>query len=191
VDLAALAAEAAGATAWRFAPTLVGPPGAWVKAPDGAGRRGGPAYGIAFVSRHPVSAWDVVRLPRLPGDEPRVALVATVETPFGVWTVVSTHLTYLRPSCHLQLARLRLLVRRTAGPVLLLGDLNQGRATAELLSGLRPLATGATFPAHAPRRQLDHVLANRALPIVGGGPLRLQVSDHLALVADLAPDRAA
>ena len=88
VDLAALAAEAAGATAWRFAPTLVGPPGAWVKAPDGAGRRGGPAYGIAFVSRHPVSAWDVVRLPRLPGDEPRVALVATVETPFGVWTVV-------------------------------------------------------------------------------------------------------
>ena len=75
--------------------------------------------------------------------------------------------------------------------MLLLGDLNQGRATAELLSGLRPLATGATFPAHAPRRQLDHVLANRALPIVGGGPLRLQVSDHLALVADLAPDRAA
>src|SRR5690348_15732833 len=111
-DLAALAAEATRAVAWRFEPTLVGPPGHWVRASAGAL---GPAYGIAFLSRHPVTAWDVVRLPRLPGDEPRTALVATVQIAGGSWTVVSTHLTYLRPSCHLQLARLGRLVRRTAG----------------------------------------------------------------------------
>ncbi len=188
-DLAALAAEATGASSWRFEPTLVGPPGKWVRAPLGADAGAGPAYGIAFLSRHPVTTWDVVRLPRLPGDEPRLALVATVETPFGLWTVVSTHLTYLRPSCHLQLLRLRPLVRRTAGPALLLGDLNQGRTTAELLTGLRPLATGATFPAGAPRAQLDHILANRDLRTVRGGPVRLPISDHRALVADVAPDR--
>lgn len=192
-DLAALAAEATGATDWRFEPTLVGPPEEWVRAPADH-PPAGPAYGIAFLSRHPVSAWDVVRLPRLPGDEPRVALVATVQTPAGGWTVVSTHLTYLRPSCYLQLARLRPVLRGTAGPVLLLGDLNQGRRTAEWLTGLRPLATGATFPTHAPRAQLDHVLADRDLPTVGGGPVRLEISDHRALVAELGragPDRAA
>jgi endonuclease/exonuclease/phosphatase family metal-dependent hydrolase len=181
-DLAALAAEATGAVAWRFEATLVGPPGRWVRASAGAT---GPAYGIAFLSRYPVTSWDVVRLRRLPGDEPRVALVATVETPSGAWTVVSTHLTYLRPSCHLQLARLRREVRRTPEPVLLLGDLNQGRRAAEHLSGLQPLARGATFPAHAPRLQLDHVLADRDVPTVGGGPVRLPVSDHRALVAEL------
>ncbi len=181
-DLAALAAEATGAVAWRFQPTLVGPPGRWVRASEGAA---GPAYGIAFLSRHPVTTWDVVGLPRLPGDEPRVAVVATVETPAGAWTVVSTHLTYLRPSCHLQLARLGRLARRTEGPVLLLGDLNQGRRPAERLTGLRSLAGGATFPAHAPRLQLDHVLADRHLPTGPGGPVRLPVSDHRALVVEL------
>jgi endonuclease/exonuclease/phosphatase family metal-dependent hydrolase len=181
-DLAALAAAATGAATWRFEPTLVGPPGRWVPASTGAT---GPAYGIAFVSRHPVTSWDVVRLGRLPGDEPRAAMVAAVETPAGPWTVVSTHLSWLRPSCHLQLLSLRRLVRRCTGPVLLLGDLNQGRATATRLSGLRPLATGATYPAHAPRLQLDHVLADRAWTTVAGGPERLPVSDHRAMVVEL------
>lgn len=181
-DLAALAAEASGAVSWKFEPALVGPPASWVRASAGAT---GPAYGIAFVSRHPVTTWETVRLPRLPGDEPRVALIASVTTPSGPWTVVSTHLTYLRPSCHLQLARLGRLVRGRAGPVLLLGDLNQGPRSAALLTGLRPLASGATFPAHAPRLQLDHVLADRDLPTMGGGPVRLAVSDHQALVADV------
>ena len=39
------------------------------------------------------------------------------------------------------------------------GDLNMGRATAERVTGLRPLATGATFPARAPSVQIDHLLA--------------------------------
>ena len=40
--------------------------------------------------------------------------------------------------------------RDRSGPTVLLGDLNMGRATAERVTGLRPLVTGATFPAHAP-----------------------------------------
>ena len=112
-DLTALAAAATGAVAWHFEPTLVGPPDRWVPASAGAT---GPAYGIAFVSRHPVTSWDVVRLRRFSGDEPRLAIVAAVETPAGRWTVVSTHLSWVRPSGHLQLLALRRVVRRCAGP---------------------------------------------------------------------------
>lgn len=187
-DLAALAAEATGAVGWRFVPTLVGPPGHWVRPSAGAT---GPAYGIALLSRRPVHDWDVVRLPRLPGDEPRVAVVATVETPAGPWRVVATHLTYLRPSCYRQLAALRPVLRRTPSPVLLLGDLNQGPAAARRITGLRPVVGGATFPAGTPRAQLDHVLSSHDLGRVTGGPVRLAISDHRALVADLGGGRAA
>ena len=41
-----------------------------------------------------------------------------------------------------------------------MGDLNMGRRTAERVTGMRPLATGATFPARRRRLQIDHILAS-------------------------------
>jgi endonuclease/exonuclease/phosphatase (EEP) superfamily protein YafD len=51
------------------------------------------------------------------------------------------------------------------------------------VSGLRALASGPTFPADAPARQLDHVLARG--PVRPSGAVEvplLPLSDHRALV---------
>ena len=201
-DLTAIAAEACGAADARFAPALVGPPGRWLRA-TGTEAAGVPSYGVALVSRYPVRSWRVVRLPAARGrvpvlfpgrtrpelvvDEPRVAVVARVEAPDGPVTVVSTHLSFIPWWNVVQLRRL-LLALRSEHPLVLMGDLNMGPARAARVTGLRPLATGLTFPAHAPREQLDHVLARGALrPVARSDARLLPLSDHRALSVDLAP----
>ena len=67
-------------------------------------------------------------------------------------------------SCPLSSGRqLRMLTRSLgqATPTVLTGDLNMAPRRAERITGLRSLATGATFPAHRPDAQLDHLLAHR------------------------------
>jgi len=200
-DLTALAAEAMGAREHRFVAALSGTPGATWAAATGEDHPGTAAYGIAFLSRHPVTDWHVVRLPpapvrvpyrfhgrRLPTwvhDEPRVAVAARVDAPGGPVTVVTTHLSFLPVWNDHQL---RLLVRALAAvpdPLVLLGDLNMPPPRAHRTTGLRPLAGGATFPADRPAQQIDHVLARGALAATGGGPVELPVSDHHALVAEV------
>jgi endonuclease/exonuclease/phosphatase family metal-dependent hydrolase len=199
LDLTALAAEAMGATDHRFAAALAGRPGTWVPA-TGFEPVDGPAYGIALLSRHPVSAWRVVRLPALPGrvpylwpgarrpswvrDEARVALVADLATPIGPLRVAATHLSFLAVSSGRQLRRLLAAVDDAD---VLAGDLNMRPARAARLTGLRALATGATFPARRPVVQIDHLLA-RDDRLVASGPrvVALPVSDHRALVVDLS-----
>ncbi|MEO6204679.1 MAG: endonuclease/exonuclease/phosphatase family protein [Mycobacteriales bacterium] len=196
-DLTKVAAEAMGAVAGRFVAALTGLPDGWRPA-DGTAAATGPAYGVAFLSRYPVTGWRTVRLPgtrvpvpyHWPGrrglslvrDEPRVAVVAEVQAPDGPLTVVTTHLSFLPTSNGRQLRRLMGGLERESGRLVVLGDLNMGSARAERLTELSPLATGATFPADAPSRQIDHVLA-RGVTATSGGPLRLSVSDHQALVA--------
>ena len=198
-DLTSLAASAMGADTAIFSPALVGLPHQWRTA-GGTEPADVPAYGVTFLSRYPVSRWRTVRLagaplpvpyrwpgnrlPSLVRDEARVAIVADVEAPSGPLTVVTTHLSFLPLWNGVQLRRLvRALDPEKAGLVLL-GDLNMGRRRAERLTGLAPLATGPTYPAHAPNRQIDHLLA-RGLTASSGGPVRLDVSDHQALVADV------
>jgi endonuclease/exonuclease/phosphatase family metal-dependent hydrolase len=94
-DPTAIAAGAMGATEYRFVAALSGTPGAtWlaatgIESPDAAG------YGMALLSRYPVSAWETVRLPavrtpipmvpqpELVRDEPRVAVAAVADTRGG------------------------------------------------------------------------------------------------------------
>lgn len=204
LDLAAIAAEAAGAAAWRFLPAAVeGPDGRWRPAEAYGGNHGGPAYGVALLSRYPVSSWREIRFPPapirspvlLPGrgrvrllrDEPRVALVAAMETPAGAVTVVATHLSFVPGWNAAQLAGLVKLLRRTPEPVLLVGDLNLPGALPRLLTGWSPLARCPTFPSPEPRVQIDHVLGLGAFPPVRSvATPRLPLSDHRPLVVDLA-----
>ena len=114
VDLAGVAAAAGGAVAHRFAAAMTGlPGGSWTPTTD-ADPADAPAYGIALLSRHPVTDWQVVRLPPLPvrmpyrwpgarrlswvHDEQRVALLATVASPLGPLRVAATHVSFLRLS---------------------------------------------------------------------------------------------
>ena len=200
-DLTAVAAEAMGATEHRFVAALAGTPGAtWMAAtgeeqPDSAG------YGIALLSRLPVVSWQVVRLSSPPTrvpmrfhgnrlfelvrDEPRVAVAARVETPRGELTVANVHLSFVSWWGRQQLRRT---IRGLDGadPLVLKGDLNMSLERAMSVTGMRSLLSRPTFPAHAPREQLDHVLTRGDVGEVRSvGVERLPLSDHCAVTVDL------
>ncbi len=198
-DLTAVAAEAGAYRCACFVPALRGEPGSWRPAAD-SDADGSPEYGVALLSRLPVLSQRTVRLPalRLPvpvvfsghrrvqvvRDEPRVAAVARLGTDDGELTVVCTHLSFV-PGWNL--LQLRRLVQGLAHEqrLVVAGDLNLATDQVVRASRLRPLAAGATFPAHAPVRQIDHLLARGP---VSGSDARvwdLPLSDHRALSVEL------
>jgi endonuclease/exonuclease/phosphatase family metal-dependent hydrolase len=199
-DLTAIAAEAMGAQQHRFVAALAGSPGATWEAATGEEQPDAAAYGIALLSRYPVSGWNVVRLPTIPfptpirfagralptmvRDEPRVAVAATLDCPAGPVTVATTHLSFVNWWNGRQLRHLVASLQSLPRPMLLTGDLNMGVERAERISGMTSLARHPTFPAVDPHEQLDHVLADRPLP-ARTEVRRLPLSDHLALVVDL------
>jgi endonuclease/exonuclease/phosphatase family metal-dependent hydrolase len=203
-DLTAVAAEAMGAADHQFVAALAGTPGGTWMAATGDEQPGSATYGIALLSRYPVISWRIVRLPGLrmsvpmwfPGsrkpvwvsDEPRVAVAAVLDGPFGELTVCNTHLSFIPGWSALQLQRLVRSVTGSPEPLVLMGDLNMAQRQATAVTSLRPIASAATFPVDNPRRQLDHVLVRG--PLTASGPAearRLPLSDHRALVVDCAP----
>ncbi len=202
IDLTAVAAEAMNAVEHRFVAAIEGVPGGAGVAATGVEQPGSAAYGIALLSRFPASDWQVVRLPHLPArlpiysptarrvitmhDEPRAAVVARIEAPLGPLTVAATHLSFVPGWNRRQLRRLVAELRRRGGPRLVLGDLNLSFDAAQRCSGMRALAAAPTYPAHRPRRQLDHVLTDdpgltvrrRVTPL-------MPISDHRPLVIDV------
>jgi endonuclease/exonuclease/phosphatase family metal-dependent hydrolase len=200
-DLTAVAAEAMGATDQLFVAALSGSPGATWVAATGEEQPDQTAYGIALLSRLPVTSWEVIRLgspkvkvpmwfkgqraPVLVQDEPRVAVAARVATDRGPLSVVNTHLSFVGWWGRHQLRRVMSSVEGEER-VVLMGDLNMGPAPAQRLTRMRALATGPTFPADAPTEQLDHVLARGDVGEVTGAQVRqLPLSDHRALAVDL------
>jgi endonuclease/exonuclease/phosphatase family metal-dependent hydrolase len=201
-DLTATAAGAMGAVDSQFAAAIAGTPGAAWTAATGHERPGTAAYGIALLSRYPVQQWQVFRLPTIPirlpmwlpdpgkvkvlKEEPRAALVAVVDTPRGRLTVVNTHLSFVPGWNRVQLRRLRRDLTAFSGPLVLMGDLNMTPPTPAAVTGWRPLAEALTFPAGAPKRQLDHVLLRGEIgPVTCISAPELPLSDHRALVVDV------
>lgn len=201
-DLTAVAAEAMGAPEHRFVATLAGTPELWTAATgDLQPRTAG--YGIALLSRHPVTSWRTVALPALRGrtpvvfpgrrrpvlvrDEPRAALAAEVSTPTGTLVVAATHLTFIPAWNAVQLRRLARALPHEHTPAVLLGDLNLDAPRPARITGWRPLVSAETYPVDAPTRQLDHVLGRGAVRAVGdGGATDTGLSDHRALWVDVA-----
>ena len=123
---------------------------------------------MALLTRYPVSAWQVVRLPRIRPrfplylreprkvivvhEEPRAAVVASIDTPAGPLAVACTHLSFVPGWGRWQLRRLRQGLDRVEGPVVIMGDLNMPGDVPARLTGYRPLARRATFPAEEPVR---------------------------------------
>lgn len=150
-----------------------------------AGRAG--EYGLAIASTQRVAA----RFEPLPGrqnEEPRGVIVARTHDV----SVLVTHLSRHAATRRLQVGRLAGIAREVAPPVLLLGDLNQGRA------GLGPLRRAGlaaprrripSVPAARPVRQIDHVLAGRGARVEKVWVVRTDASDHLPLVGSLAVTR--
>jgi endonuclease/exonuclease/phosphatase family metal-dependent hydrolase len=203
-DLTAVAATAMGAPEHQFVAALSGTPGGTWMAATGEGQPGSAGYGVALLSRYPVVSWRVVRLPplrasvpmwsRLTGrpflarDEPRVAVAAVLDGPFGQFTVCNTHLSFIPGWGALQLHRLVRSLAGTREPLALIGDLNMKQRPAARISGMRPVASAATFPADRPRRQIDHVLVRGGLRATGPAEaVQLPLSDHRALVVPCGP----
>ena len=200
-DLTAVAAEAMGAVEHRFVAALNGSPGATWIAATGEEQPDAAAYGIALLSKYPVTGWEVVRLapvptqvpmwwrgsrlPSLVRDEPRVALAATVQAPGRTLTVVNTHLSFLRWWNGRQMRTLLRALDRSRSTVLV-GDLNMLPRRAHRMTGMRPLAGHATFPVQRPVEQIDHVLTDADLRVEHSEARRLPISDHRALVVDVA-----
>jgi endonuclease/exonuclease/phosphatase family metal-dependent hydrolase len=204
-DLTAAVAEALGAQ-HRFAPALIGSPaGPWRAAVDGDDARPElPGYGVGLVSRLPVLRWGVHRLPALPirspvpmpgstfrlawmKDEPRVLLAALVDAPGGPVTVATTHLSFVPGWNAVQLRRATRVLGRLPGPRVLLGDLNLPGPLPGWLTGWRTLARLPTYPAHDPRVQLDHVLADGPVsPTAAAKAWVAPLSDHRVVVVDVA-----
>ena len=203
-DLTEQVADAMGTPHWRFVPALMGTPGGtWRAAGDDDADSDEAAYGIGLVSRWPVRSWHVTRLSAaplrspvmLPGsrsviwlqDEPRVGLAAVVETPAGVMTIATTHLSFVPVWNGKQLRTLTGELARLPGPQVLLGDLNMPPPFPRVLTGWRVLAKAATYPAWDPRIQLDHVLGTGDLPpVTAVESPELGVSDHRGLLVELA-----
>ncbi|MEW2522252.1 endonuclease/exonuclease/phosphatase family protein [Actinacidiphila alni] len=194
---------------WALDP---GAPELGVYGPGDAG--GPPAHGVVLMSRLPVRRWRARRLPPAPvglplrvagrrglvpvRDQPRAALAAVLAGGQGPFTVVALHLSFVPGWNVRQLRAVRRWIDDLPRPHLLLGDFNLiGAAPRAVLNGprgagpWRDLARTATYPAHRPRVQFDHVLA-AGLPaatvraaVRGAHAPAVPVSDHRPLVVDL------
>lgn len=177
-DQPGLVAAAAGSHASRFAPArrvlLTG------------------HDGVALVVRGTVVSTRTLRLPGR--GAPRVAVVSRIDVHGVEVTVVATHLqNRIRggPSeAPEQLDALFTELGRWPEPWVLAGDLNLRPdvvVPALEAAGLTPLRAGHTYPAGAPRIEIDWLAVRGLSPVGAARTLRLPVGDHRALVADLVP----
>lgn len=169
---------------------------------DAGGRM---AFGIATLSRLPVSSWHVntmgrtipmVKLRDGSGWRPkdRLAVVDTSRTVLGAqvltpdggsFSVVNTHLVPDVPVATRQLEELLVAFRSLPAPRVLAGDLNLEPTEVDA-PGLRPLAVGDTFSNARPHRQIDHILGSRDVVVEASGVEPVKFSDHRLLWADLS-----
>lgn len=118
-----------------------------------------------------------------------------LERASGEITVYLVHLGLTRRVRTLQLDYLRELLPRDDRPFVLAGDFNTFRGERDELTGfmadlrLRNAneSGAATYPAWKPLRQLDYILVSRQVRVESFEILPVLYSDHLPLVADLAP----
>ena len=141
-------------------------------------------YGLAVGSPRPFESARVP-LPQLGDEEPRIAIVAR----FDAWTLIATHLSTHARSRRVQTPALGAIAAGSEGPVVVCGDLNQGRRT------LGPLVSRglALSPSGPPtllrglrRRAIDHVLVRPPLEVRSLRTIPSEASDHLPLLAEVA-----
>jgi endonuclease/exonuclease/phosphatase family metal-dependent hydrolase len=153
------------------------------------------SFGIAIVSRLPVTGYEVVDLGRAPGDRiRRAAQVVSVLTPGGQpLRLANAHLTHKFTS-PVQLAWLSRRLRqirgapapgRAAAPAVIVGDLNMPRLATVTAVGYAPVIRGRTWPADRPVIQLDHMLVSQGLAGAGARVLEPVGSDHRPIRAAL------
>jgi endonuclease/exonuclease/phosphatase family metal-dependent hydrolase len=150
-------------------------------------------WGLAVLSRLPVTDTRVIELGRLARDRARrAALVVTVDAGLPV-TVIGTHMSHITYGAPWQFVRLSARVRagHPDGPAVLAGDMNLwGPPVRLLLPGWHRAALAKTWPAWHPHSQVDHVLVRGLLRVADTKVLGPVGSDHLPLRVTLRLEAA-
>lgn len=162
-------------------------------------------YGHALLSRHPLELCKVTTFPGLPGkaSEPRGAIWARLDAPWGTVDVLSTHLGVRRRERALQSAELISAGWLRSGemrrPTVLCGDLNAlpvgttykrlGSVLADAQRAIPDHVPLPTFPSRFPVFRLDHVFVSdeivvRSVEVPRDARAR-RASDHLPLIVNL------
>ena len=158
-------------------------------------------YGIAVLSRWPISADSLIRLPVVPPQnrsgsthEPRGALSALIEVPGGSVEVLNTHIDASREDFYRRQEMTTLLqlatrsVRELRRSTLVGGDLNAepGSAVIEMIRGtvVRDAwpecgqGLGLSYPADRPVKRIDYLLLPADWRCVSATVLETDASDH-------------
>jgi endonuclease/exonuclease/phosphatase family metal-dependent hydrolase len=159
----------------------------------------GGAYGVALLSRFPLEARAQHPLPVPEGDEPRTLAHAVLRVGEREVSVYATHLTRRPFNARVRLQQSVAILRlfeKDPRPKLLMGDLNDDpdstpvrllkremtdvfASTGRGPSGTYPL------PLFLPTLRIDYVLVDRAFSACNSRVLRVGVSDHYPVIADI------
>ncbi len=154
----------------------------------------GGQFGIALVSRYPMTDISVENLPQ-ERDEQRVLLSVRLESPAPV-RLLNTHLSIYEPERLLQAERVGAVARVAEEPVIVLGDLNDrpgtpviNAARGGLIDCFDAVGEGdpVTFSVADPHRRIDYIFCGPQLRPIE--PCRVAVnaraSDHFPLIASI------
>jgi endonuclease/exonuclease/phosphatase family metal-dependent hydrolase len=145
-------------------------------------------WGVALLSKVPVTDVEVIHLDQLRRDPARRAVISCTTVLGGRRvTVFGTHMSHIT---HGSRTQYRLLSARLPHPddaAVLAGDMNMwGPPVNSFFPAWRRAVTGRTWPSHRPHSQLDHVLITPALSVVDARVADRSGSDHRPVVVTLA-----
>jgi endonuclease/exonuclease/phosphatase family metal-dependent hydrolase len=155
-------------------------------------------YGNLIVSRYPIIRAKAHTMETTFDFEPRNAIDALIETPWGKIRLLNTHLSLSPFERRKEFPRLIELVKTVEEeekhPVILMGDLNEWNPRSRLLrfldDALVPVSLSATFPSMCPFLKLDRVWYDTPSIMVRGqvlkGPGVSILSDHLPVLIEVA-----
>lgn len=156
-------------------------------------------FGNMLLSRWPVRETDVVSL-ALAGREPRNAIHAHIDTPFGRVRVITAHFGLQARERSAQARILHDMIRRDSiQPVIVAGDLNDWWPGSGIVRQINRSLGGRgwprgprSFPSARPLMSLDRILCRPAAglqrAIAHRSELARAASDHLPVVADILLD---
>ena len=190
-------AERCGYQYWIFAPSLFGTPGSFHEPASNHSSHHSKnelptSYGIALLSRIPITSYEILSLKKAPiglplvvsspkgqrimyvQDEPRMAIAAKLED--GT-TIITAHLSFVPPVNSLQLRKISKWSKKFGDRRIFIGDFN---ALIFGKGGLKSLNPKKSYPGWNPKLKFDFMLSNE----IKGEVLDLEylgVSDHLPL----------
>jgi endonuclease/exonuclease/phosphatase family metal-dependent hydrolase len=145
-------------------------------------------WGIAVLSRVPVSEVDVIPLGQLRRDPARREVIrVVVQLDGGPLAIHGTHMSHITHGSHAQYRLLGTTLPPVTTAAVLAGDMNLwGPPVISYVRGWRRSVTGRTWPADRPHSQLDHVMVTPPVAVTGARIGEFAGSDHRPVLATLS-----